>query len=67
MRVLNLQLMWGRNTMEYLTFSAEILHKQRAAELQETARIERLLHEMKKRDGGQWRQRRFHRKRKSQD
>ncbi len=52
--------------MEYLTFSAEILHKQRAAELQETARIERLLHEMKKRDGGQWRQRRFHRKRKLQ-
>lgn len=53
--------------MEYLTFSAEILHKQRAAELQETARIERLLHEMKKRDGSQWRHRRSHRNRKFQN
>ena len=53
--------------MEYLTFSAEILHKQRAAELQETARIERLLHEMKKRDASQWRLRRPHRNRKIQD
>lgn len=50
--------------MDSMTFFAETLHKHRAAELQETARIERFLQEIKKRDSMEWQQRRLHRNRK---
>ena len=51
--------------MEHTTFAATILHKQRAEELQASARVERFLHDMKKRDAIEWQQRRIHRHRKS--
>ena len=50
--------------MEDLTFSAEILHRQRAEALQETARIERLVQEIKKRDTVAWQPRWLRRNRK---
>ena len=50
--------------MENLTFSAEILHRQRAEELQESARIERLAQEIKKRNTVAWQPRWLRRNRK---
>lgn len=51
--------------MENLSFTAEILHKQRAHELQEEARIGRFLNEKKHREANSWIQRRLHRHRKT--
>lgn len=51
--------------MEHLTFSAELMHKHRAIELQEIARVERFLREKKNRDAMDWQQRRLHRNRKN--
>ncbi len=50
--------------MELLTFSAEMMHKHRAIELQEIARVERFLQEKKHRDAMNWQQRRLQRNRK---
>ncbi len=50
--------------MEQLNFTAEIVHKQRAHDLQEEAKIERFLQEKKTRDEVNWLQRRFRRDRK---
>ena len=50
--------------MENLSFTAEILHRRRAYELQEEARIERFLNEKKQREAKSWMQRRLHRHRK---
>ena len=50
--------------MEHLTFSAELLHKHRAIEMQEIARVERFLQEKKNRDAMDWQQRRLQRNRK---
>ncbi len=49
--------------MENVNFAAEILHKQRARELQEEARIERFLNERKNREANAWLQRRLQRHR----
>ena len=51
--------------MENLNFAAEILHRHRAHELQEEARIERFLNEKKQREAKSWMQRRLHRHRKT--
>lgn len=51
--------------MENLNFTAEIVHKQRAHDLQEEARVERFLQEKKERDEKEWLQRRFRRNRKN--
>ena len=53
-----------RSVMDNLTFSAEVLHRHRALEMQETARIERFLQEIKKRDANNWQQRRLQRNRR---
>ena len=50
--------------MDHISYSAELLHKQRAVELQAEARLERFLQERKRRDAIDWRQRRQHRGRK---
>ena len=50
--------------MDHTTFGAEILHKHRAMELQEIARVERFLQEKKNRDAMDWYQRRLYRDRK---
>ncbi len=55
----------GGYIMENLSFTAEILHRQRAHELQEEARIERFLNEKKRREANSWIQRRLHRHRKT--
>ncbi len=49
--------------MENLNFTAEILHRQRARELQEEARIERFLNDRKNREANSWFQRRLQRHR----
>lgn len=54
-----------RVVMENLSFTAEILHKHRAHELQEEARIEHFLNERKQREAKSWMQRRLHRHRKT--
>ena len=51
--------------MDHIGYSAEMLHKHRAVELQEIARIERFLHERKQRDALNWQQRRLGRARKT--
>lgn len=51
--------------MENLNFTAEIVHKQRANDLQEEARLERFLQEKKERDEKEWLQRRIRRNRKN--
>ena len=51
--------------MENLALTAMHLHKQRMHERMEEARIERILNELKKRDGTTWQQRLFQRKRKT--
>ena len=49
--------------MQDLALLAAQLHKQRAHELMEEARIERFLTEKKNRDATAWQQRRHHRQR----
>lgn len=51
--------------MENLNFTAEIVHKQRAHELQEEARIERFLNDKKTREENEWLLRRMRRNRKN--
>ncbi len=51
--------------MNNLNFTAELLHRQRAHELQQEARIERFLNERKNREASNWVQRRLHRHRKN--
>lgn len=51
--------------MEQLNFTAEIVHKQRAHDLQEEAKIERFLQEKKARDEVNWLQRRIRRDRRT--
>jgi len=51
--------------VENLNFTAEIIHKQRAHDLQEEAKVERFLQEKKDRDEQDWLQRRLRRNRKN--
>lgn len=51
--------------MENLNFTAEIVHKQRAHDLQEEARIERFIQEKKMREERDWLQRRLRLTRKN--
>ncbi len=48
-----------------MNFTADIVHKQRAHDLQEEARIERFLQDKKNRDEKDWLQRRLRRNRKN--
>lgn len=51
--------------MENLNFTADIVHKQRAHDLQEEARIERFIQEKKMREERDWLQRRLRLTRKN--
>ena len=54
-----------RNIVENLNFTGESIHKQRAHDLQEEARIERFIQEKKERDEKDWLQRRLRRNHKT--
>lgn len=51
--------------MDQLNHTADIMHKQRAHDLMEEAKIERFLQEQKTKDADNWMQRRLRRNRKN--